>query len=255
MGGGDPAAAGTSYSYDIATGKAAALPGIVGAVEGEVRCATIFWLELTPLSGSGASKSAASFRGLARLHRYDLVTRREIGGPIALGATSANGSGAWRVDWPGWDVSRDGARLIYQQMTVTFDGMQNTIVSTFREANADNTNAKIILAGPATVFASGAVRLTISPDGRQVAMTNSPLAPAVISGPFIGADGVKAYSPAAMGQPAWLPDGSGFIATAHDVNSPAGVYQYWPGTPPLGPGGTIPGVELSQGGANPATLP
>jgi hypothetical protein len=244
-------AAGTVFKYDLATGKALALAGIVNAVEGVVRCSTIFWIELSDLTSSGSTQQTYSYRGQAYLHRYHLGARAPVGAPIPLGDTSVNTGDSWVVDWPGWDVSGDGALVVYQQMTASFDGKQNNLTSTFKEANADGSGTRIVLAGPMTVMSSGPVRLAISPDGRQVALTTP--ASDIVSEPFVGA-GVKAYSPPAAGLPAWLPNDSGFVATSHDPKSPAGVYQYWSGTPALGPNGSIPGIELGEGGTNPATL-
>jgi hypothetical protein len=244
-----------TYRYDLTTGSATRLPGMANAVEGAVHCSTVYWLGLSSLAAVGQYMGAVYYRGHVQLHRYDLATGKEIGQPLALGETAANDGGPWGVDWPGWDVSADGTRIVYQQMHITFDGMQDIASSTFRLANADGSDSRIIFAGPLTVMLAGAARLAISPDGRQVALTESPTNPAAVSGAVAGSDGFKSYSPAGIGQPAWLPDGTGFVATAKaDPSFAAGIYQYWPGTPALGQGGTIPGIQLSLGGTNPATL-
>lgn len=244
-----------TYRYDLASGKVTSLPGLANAVEGAVRCSTIFWLGLSDLSSIGGSLGATFYRGQVQLSRYDLATHKGIGQPLSLGDTSAEDSGPWSVNWPGWDISADGALIVYQQMSITFDGSQEVVTSTIHETNAGGGGSRIIFAGPETVMLAGAARLAVSPDGRQVAMTESPSTPAAVSGSFPDSGGFKSYSPAARGQPVWMPDGSGFLAAADAAPSfSAGIYQYWPGTPALGENGTIPGVELSQGGTNPATL-
>ncbi len=253
-GSGGGLAASQSYSYDITTATATALPSFVtSAVEGEVRCGSLYWLELTPLSTSGTSGGFQYFRGQANLHRFNLATSTAIGGPIAIGDTNSNGGAEGQVDWPGWDVSRDGTHLVYQQMTVTFNGTENHVSSAFKLASSDGSGAAAILTGANPATSTSGTGLSFSADGTQVAVTNAQSTPTVASGPTAGGT-PRYYSPDAAGLPAWLPDNSGFLAATQDDTPAVDIYQYLLATPLAG-NGRAPGTEVHATGSDPATLP
>jgi hypothetical protein len=238
--------AAASYTYDINTHTATALPGVTNAVEGEVRCSTLYWLEFgsfATLSGSDPNHTSTAPE---RLHRYDLASHTAIGSPIAIGQAWTEGGAEGQVAFGGWDVSRDGARLVYQHITVTYSGSLH-VSSQFFAANADGTGAATILTGPPPVTSTSGANLSISPDGTKVAVTNAQSTPTVATGPISGAGGTLFYSPDASGAPAWLPDNSGFLATS------TGIYRYLLSTPPVA--GRIPGTQVHANGLAPGTLP
>jgi hypothetical protein len=226
---------------------------LTGGVEGEVRCGTLYWLELTPLSPSGSSGGFQYYRGQANLHRYDLASHSAIGSPIAIGDTNSNGGAEGQVDWPGWDVSRDGTHLVYQQMTITFNGTENHVSSAFKLASSDGSGATAVLAGTNPVTSTSGTHLSFSADGTQVAVTNAQSTPTVASGPTAGGT-LRYYSPDAVDQPAWLPDNSGFLAATQGDTPAVDIYQYLLATP-LGGNGRAPGTEVHATGSDPATLP
>jgi hypothetical protein len=243
-----------TYAYDISTNSATPLPGITGAVEGEVRCSTLYWMDLgtfTVLSGSDPNHTS---KAPERIHRYDLTSHTEIGSPITISDASTYGGAEGQVDYAGWDVSRDNTKLVYQHMTVTFSGGNPHQSSQFFAANADGTGATQILTGPPPVTSTTGARLSISPDGTKVAVTNAQGTPTVATGPTSGTGGTLFYSPDASGQPAWLSDNSGFLATVGvESEPPNDIYQYLLATPPVG--GRVPGTEVHAAGTDPATLP
>jgi len=239
-----------TYSYDINTHAATVLPGVTRAIEGEVRCGTLYWLEIGAFAAISPADPDHTQKAPARLHRYDLAGHAEIGSPIALSDATTYGGAEGQIEYAGWDVSRDGARLVYQHMTATVSGGALHISSQFFAANSDGTGAAAILAGPPPVTSTSGAHISISPDGTLVAVTNAQGTPTGATGPISGAGGTKFYSPDAGGQPAWLPDNSGFFATA---GASGAIYQYLLATAPVG--GRIPGTNVHATGTYPTTLP
>jgi hypothetical protein len=244
FGGGSNGSGGsTTYSYDLTSGSVTPLPGVTSAYEGVVRCSTLFYLEITPLTQVGSS---GGYKGTARLHRYDLGSHSEIGSPITLGDTSTFNGAEGEVSLMGWDASPDGTRIAYQQTTVSFgSGSNPSISSKFFAANADGSGATQILTGATS---NSPAFLAISPDGKQVAVTNASPTPTVLSGSMSGGMAYF-YQPDAEGPPVWLADGTQFEADQL-IGSAAGVERWALNTT----GGREAGALAHAGGGIPATL-
>jgi hypothetical protein len=239
--------------YDITAHTATALPGVTNGVEGVVRCSTLYWMDtgaFTVLSPADPNRTATAPE---RIHRYDLSSRTEIGSPITIGVAVTTAGSEGRVDFAGWDVSRDNTTFVYQQLSATSSGGTVHESSRFFAANADGTGATQILNGHPPVTSTTGANLAIAPDGSKVAVTNAQGTPTVATGPMTGAGGALVYSPDAVGPPAWLPDGSGFLSTRVDGTPAGDIYQYLLATPPVG--GRIPGTEVHPQGTDPTTLP
>ncbi|HEU5370550.1 MAG TPA: hypothetical protein VFU69_18905, partial [Ktedonobacterales bacterium] len=218
--GGNNGSGGTvSYSYDIPSSSLTPLPGVTAAYEGVVRCSTLFYLEITPLTPIVSGR----FKGAGRLHRYDLTSHSEIGSPIMLGDTSTFSGAEGNVTLMGWDVSPDGKRIAYQKTSVSLGGNnQIVLTSKFIAANADGSGARPILTGATS---STAAFLAISPDGKQVAVTNAAPTPTVLSGSMSGG-AAHFYQPDAAGPPVWLAGSTQFEADSL-VGAAQGVAR-WP---------------------------
>lgn len=241
-----------TYRYDVTTALSTALPGVTNAFNGLVRCGTYYYLDIPNLAGLGtASYGGVIFRGTASVVRYDLASSSVIGSPIAIGdAQASEGSELGPYpDVPGWDVTQDNSRLVYQRMTVT--GPTTTypnghIATHFIAAGVDGSSPTGILSGGG---AQNGVDLTISPNGLQVAVTNANPTPNIFSGAIAGSS-LRAYAPDAFNKPAWLPDSSGFDSNAGDL----GIEQYLLSTPP-GALGRVPGTSVVATGRDPVSLP
>jgi hypothetical protein len=94
--------------------------------------------------------------------------------------------------------------------------------------------------------------LAISADGSLVAVTGAAPSPTVITGPITGGGGIRYYTPDTDAPPAWLPDGSGFLAGGDAFTS--GVNQYLLATA-LDGSGRAHGTVAHATGYYPATLP
>jgi hypothetical protein len=244
----------TTYTYDITTHTATALPGVTNGVEGVVRCSTLYWMDTGAFTALSPADPNQTSTAPERIHRYDLTTHSELSSPITIGVAVTTAGSEGQVDFAGWDVSRDNTRLVYQQLSVTSSGGALHESSRFFAASADGTGAVPILTGPPLVTSTTGAYLAISPDGTRVAVTNAQETPTVATGSITGTGGTLIYTPDALGLPAWLPDSSGFLSTSVD-QSPAtsDIYQYLLSTPPVG--GRVPGTEVQPQGSDPATLP
>ncbi len=245
--GGDNGSAGTvSYSYDLTSASATPLPGVTAAYEGVVRCSTLFYLEITPLTQIG--NTPGQLKGTAKLHRYDLASHSEIGSPITLGETSTFRGAEGNVSLMGWDASPDGTRIVYQQTAVSANDSSSapTLTSKFFVANADGSAASPILTG---AIANSPAFLAISPDGKLVAVTGAQPSPMVFSGSLSGG-AASFYQPDASGPPLWLADSAQFEADSA-VGATAGIERWALNTG----GGKKAGSRVDEGGSVPATLP
>lgn len=246
-------ATGLAYRYDLTSGTVSTLPGIVSPAEGVVRCSTLFWLDLPALAVIGTTSFGTQvFRGQALLHRYNLATHTEIGSPISLGDTmSEEGSAAGpQVEAPGWDVSPDGTTLAYQQMTVAVP--TGAISSHFFAAHADGSAAHPILNGGPGATSNSPSSVSISPNGAQVAVTAAEPSPDVLSGAIAGGT-LRAYTPDAPSEAAWLADSSGFDVVSYLGGSTPALYRYLLSTP-LNAAGQAPGAQRVLGARVAATL-
>jgi hypothetical protein len=238
----DPA--GASYSYDINTHTLTTLPGITGAIEGVVRCGTLFYLSIGSFSLVSASDPNHTMVASTYINRYNLATHAAIGSKIKIGQASTYGGAEGQVDYAGWDASADGSRIVYQHESV---GIGPHISSTWFVANADGSGASAIL--PSVTANSGA-RMAISPDGSQVAVTEANPSPNVASGPLSGGSSVFYDSPSGYGQPAWQAESRGFYASSAYPYTPDSVLLY----SPCGAAHCM-GSPVVAKANNPATLP
>ncbi|HEX9068939.1 MAG TPA: hypothetical protein VF807_09225 [Ktedonobacterales bacterium] len=243
-----PGGSAAAYSYDITTNTATALPGVTNAIEGVVRCGTLFYSDLS--AGSTLSDPNHTTVFHERIHRYDLASHAEVGSPLTISDAFTYGGAEGEISYAGWDVSRDGTRIVWQQGVVSSSTMD--ITSTFHSANADGSGAGLILTGPPAATAHAYARMAISADGTKVAVTGAAPTPSVITGPVTGGGGIRYYTPDQIEQPAWLPDNSGFLAGG-DGFTP-GIEQYLLATP-LNAAGQAPGTTAHANGYYPATLP
>lgn len=245
------------FSYDITTNTLSTLPGIGGAVEGVARCGVLYYLKLSafsPLAGdtSGNHYMVAS----GQINRYDLTTHTAIGGAYTVGDATTFGGAEGQVTIMGWDVTRDGAKVAYQQTKATLTPGVNsgmTLVSHFFAANSDGSGATAILNGAPAATANSQCELAISPNGALVAVTDALPSPDVLTGSMSGGS-PRAYTPDATGTPAWLADSSGFDASKGSESIISDVYRYLLSTP-LNGAGQAPGSDQVPGGTLPATLP
>jgi hypothetical protein len=242
-----------TYTYDITTHTAAALPGVTNGVEGVLRCSTLYWMDIGPFTALSPADPNHTSTAPERIHRYDLASQTEIGSPITIGVAVTFGGSEGQVDFAGWDVSRDNTKLVYQRLSVT--SLAGTVheSSQFFAANVDGTDVTPILTGPPPVTSTTGAHLAIAPDGTQVAVTNAQGTPTGATGPITGTGGTLVYTPDATGLPVWLPDSSGFLTARVDQTPASDIYQYLLTTPPVG--GCIPGTEVHAQGTDPATLP
>jgi hypothetical protein len=182
------------------------------------------------------------------LHRYDLSAQKEAGPPLTLGDTSTFDGAEGDVSLMGWDVSRDGTKLAYQQTSVSAAAIGPVaITSTFFAANVDGSRATLILDG---ATANSPVHLSISPNGQLVAVTNAEPSPTVLSGSISGGP-AHYYQPDALGPPVWLANSSAFEADNPLTTNSNSIDLY-----PLNTsGGRAPGSVAHANATSPATLP
>jgi hypothetical protein len=238
-----------SYSYDISTHVLTPLPGVMGAIEGVVRCSTLFYLTIGPFTALTPPGDFPEFAAPTVLNRYSLTRHAIIGRPLPIGQASIVGTTLEQligmpVDHGGWDVSPDGTRIVFQREAVSVGPY---ITSSWFAVNADGTGAVAILPG---AKAENGVRLAISPDGQQVAVTSAVPTPGVFSGSLAGG-ATRVYDvPDAYGQPAWLANSTGFFATTSATAGLTAVARYI-----LGPTSYATGAVVITNSNNPATLP
>jgi hypothetical protein len=228
--------ASATYAYDITSATASALPGVTGALEGVVRCNTLFYITVD-----------GSFH--EQLHRYDMTTHAAIGAPLALSSAANLSEGT--IGLAGWDASRDGTRVAWQQATVSGDQVSSSV---FMGANADGSGAAAVFTGPPPATSHSFSYLAFSSDGTKLALTNAEPVPSVASAPSTGGGGIRFYAPDILGWPVWLPDNSGFLAGKNFEDDQGDIYQFLLSTP-LNGSGQAPGTEVHAAGGYPATLP
>src|SRR6185437_10994692 len=85
--GGTSASKTTTYRYTLTTQTLAPLPGVTTAIQGVVRCDTLFYLELSQMKQFQACTAGPGnttfywFLGGAWLRRYSLTTQTQVGQP------------------------------------------------------------------------------------------------------------------------------------------------------------------------------
>jgi len=183
------------------------------------------------------------------LHRFDMSTHATVGGPVNLGSawdcqcashTPYSTSGLT----PGFDVSSDGAHIVYQRVTPNSSTTSSGVASSqFFYANADGSGASRI-ASYAT--AASFTPMQLAPSGATVAVTHALPAPSVftasVTSPGLRGDpGLTFYTIDAGSYPAWSWDGRSFWASANFRSGD--IVQFTVGTPA--------GAVVTPGGHNP----
>ncbi len=216
-----------AYLYALGSAQAETLAGLDEPTEGVVRGSTLFYLQTT--SGEGGIQSI--------LRRYDLAHRAAISGSIDLGAYAACSECPDQVTVPGWDVSADGAHVVFQRTAPRPTG--GIASSQILYAASDGGHETQIAQYLAT---SNMAHLRLSPDGTRVAITAAYPTPAVITA-CVGSSGAKGdpcfatYSPDAASLAAWTADGQSFLAATDDasygapVTATKSLVRYSLGTP------------------------
>jgi hypothetical protein len=244
-------APGVADSYDITSGHLTPLPGITGAQEGVVRCSTLFYSTygaFAPIAGAPAPQAT---KAPVLLFRYGLVTDTVLGSPMTLGEASTYPGAEGQITGLGWDVSRDGTKVAFQQATAKYSGGNLVTSSKFYAANTDGSGKLQIL--PQGTSNSPAF-VAISPNGTLVAVTAANPTPNVLSGSMSGGS-LRAYTPDSDGAPAWLADNAGFDTQMQGAQGvAAGLYRYLLSTP-LNSQGRAPATEVHPGASNAASLP
>jgi len=206
------------HFYDIASHADSTISGVKGVTKAEVRCSTLYWSEYAP--GSGIGKEL--------LHRYNLTTHAEIGAPLDLGTAfrlPSEFAGPDSITGGGdWDISADNTTLVWQKLgTVTVASSGDAVIgtSTYQKAAADGSGATAILAGAPAAARTHVASLALSPMGTQVALAAEVV---MVSGEIAA---TRSYTPSSgfSAAPAWLPDGSGFLADIFS-GSTTNIYQY-----------------------------
>ncbi len=225
-------ASGAVNMYRISSATVAALPGTNGAVEATVRGSQLFYITFT---------RGNMLHVLASLHRYNLISQRDVT-VIDLGTFDLP-AGQSPPDYhsEGWDASLDGTHVVYQ---VTTSGpVQSAPVgissSRIYYASADNSAQSQILQFMTT---NNLVRLHISPNGKEVAVTEATPAPDIISG-CVNSPGATPQSDPCFhsyalpqgffsgGYAVWSPDGTAFIVAAYGDPPGNGLYRFTVGAP------------------------
>jgi hypothetical protein len=231
--GGTAASQTTSYSYNIATNTLTPLPGVTTALQGVVRCYTLFVFEMSAMTQFELCESFVNpqywYVGSADLRRYTLIGNHFIGQPISLGTTAACPDYfAGGQEAMGWDVSATGQSLVYQQLNVQPGPIVNPnlqLVNLQTTSQFEVAPLTVAGAGPATQILIGAVSnfnamIAIAPNQKMVAVVatdqlddSSPSNPSVYAGPT-GGSAISTYTPGAGGLPAWYSDSAGFDTSA-----------------------------------------
>jgi hypothetical protein len=231
-------------AYDVTTNTLTTLSGTDGAIEGVVRCSTLFYMTYTGISVPGSPVVPEL------LHRYDLASHAPIGAPITIGTSGTWGGAEGQIFYGGWDVSADGTHIAYQSLatTETGGGTGMTQSSHWYSANADGSSAVSILP---SLTSNDPAYLAISPDGSQLAVTSADPAPNVASGPMSGGATRFFDSPNGFSRPAWRADSQAFFAsTLPYIDTSDTIAQYL-----LGAGTHATGSTAIAPGDMPASLP
>jgi hypothetical protein len=233
-----------AQSYDLTTNSLTTLAGTEGAIEGVVRCSTLFYMTYTGINVSSSPVVPEL------IHRYDLASHTAIGAPITIGTAGTWGGAEGEIFYGGWDVSADGAHIAYQSLasTVTGSGSGMTQSSHWYAANADGSSAVSILP---SLTSNDPAYLAVSPDGSQVAVTSADPAPNVASGPMSGGATRFYDSPNGFSHPAWRADSQAFYASKLQyIDASDTIAQFL-----LGAGAHATGSTAISPGDMPVSLP
>lgn len=233
-----------AQSYDLSTNVLTPLAGTNGAIEGVVRCSTLFYMTYTGINPSNSPVVPEM------IHRYDLSTHAAVGAPITIGTAGTWHGAEGQIFFGGWDVSADGEHIAYQKLstTVTGGGSDMTQTSQWFSANADGSGAVSILP---SLTSNSPSYLAISPDGAQVAVTSANPAPNVASGPLSGGATRFYDSPNGFSHPAWRADSQVFYASTLQYRDTTDTIAMFT----LGAGAHASGATAVSPGDMPVSLP
>ncbi|HEV2237522.1 MAG TPA: hypothetical protein VGR57_12740, partial [Ktedonobacterales bacterium] len=194
------------YTYALGAAGPTQLPGVTNAEEAVVRGHTLFYLR---------SDTAGTVVTLT-LHRYDLSTNTDMPNPIAMGQFSMCRCSPGDYALPGWDVSRDGAHVVFQRTTARTDQNFGAGSSLIMNANTDGTQVTQIAEALTTTTL---LRMQLSPNGRLVAFDGVIQTAPVVTASTTSSGGAgdpnyHTYSPDAAGFPVWKWDNSSFWAAS-----------------------------------------
>ena len=204
-------------TYGVGAGSTTFVSALAGVrpEEAVLRGSTLFYSYQNPAFGSTPSNQY--------LRRFDMSAASVLPGTINLGTivNCACSAGDYRT--PGWDVSVDGAHVVYQVVTPGAGAPEGISGSSFYYANADGSGATRIARYVST---NHLARLLISPNEALVSMTDVLPSPSVITASVTspGASGdpnLHFYHPDAFDYPVWKWDSSEFWA-ASEVTSTSG---------------------------------
>jgi hypothetical protein len=221
----------TVYTYTLGAAQSTAL-GAVGSSSGNsytfaadavLRGTTLF---LATVSGS----SGITSRTFA-LKRFDMSSHALLPGAIALGADHICMCSLGDRTEPGFDVSADGAHIVFQRVTPAASGDTGEGIATsqFFYANADGSSpSRIASYATAATF----TRIQFSPDGRLVSIARAFPSPSLLT--------ASVTSSGASGDPnlrVYHPDGSTYAVWDWRGTT------LWTGTSDVAGGSTASNVE------------
>jgi hypothetical protein len=194
------------YTYTLGAPAATPVAGVANAEEAVVRGHILFYLRA----------DTASFVNTLTLHRYDLSTSTEVPGPITMGQLRVCQCSPGDYALPGWDVSYDGAHIVYQHTTPRTDTNYGAASSQIMYADADGSHATPIAQA---LTGTTLLRMQLAPNGHTVAIDGvvdmAPVVTASTSSPGLAGDSnYHTYTPDATGFPVWKWDSSSFWAAS-----------------------------------------
>jgi hypothetical protein len=211
------------YTYTLGAAAPTPLAGVTNAAEAVVRGHTLYYMQV----------DTASLVLTFTLHRYDLATNSALPGAIAMGQMHMCQCSPGDFPMPGWDVSRDGAHVVYQQTTPAAAPNFGIASSHIIYADADGGHPTAIAQALST---TNLLRMQLSPNGQLVAingvMSTAPVVSASVSSAGLAGDpNYHTYTPDALGFPVWKWDNSSFwAATQSDSGAPGasiGALDYY----------------------------
>ncbi|HET9981022.1 MAG TPA: hypothetical protein VFQ32_11290 [Ktedonobacterales bacterium] len=241
---------GPIYVINTATGAATQVPAsdirLSLRETGWVNNSTIWWLkgkQLITYTLGGANTVVGALSGDAvgdavlrgstlfyttsvgssyQLARYDMASHALLGGAISLGSIAACQCARGDALMPGFDVSADGAHVVYQKITPGGSNTEGVGSSQFFYANADSTGARqIATAASAASF----VKMQLSPNGKLVAVARAEPSPNSVFTASVTSSGnsddpsLRFYEMDARGYPVWNADSASFWASTLDLDT------------------------------------
>ncbi len=220
----------TVYEYTLGAAHSTALGNIASssgssytfAADAVLRGTTLFFTTISGTSGV-LSRTFA-------LKRFDMATHALLPGAINLGADHICMCSLGDRTEPGFDVSPDGAHIVFQRVTAsTSDTGEGIASSQFFYANTDGSGASRIAS---YVTSSTFTRMQFSPDGHLVSIARAFPSPSVVT--------ASVTSSGASGDPnlhVYHPDGSTYAVWDWHGTT------LWTGTTDVGGGASAPNVE------------